>query len=503
MIDCRILVIGLQILGVFLALEVGGYVGSLDEAGIAVFAVGTLSLLWIFLSRCNWWTPILVGATIGGTIYFKFKFYPHEVAIALAIAALPMAILFPNAKVYQTQRKPLPWIFYLAFFYVVGRMSVDVVGAHFHGGGVGNMARLLFSASWPFFFGWLFYYFGNSSAIPLAMGLTLLGLVVRIVGALAGTLTSEPIYIPGINYVLSLSSDTSLYQLRSIAFNAMFVLLIFFHSSRSLAWRGLLCLLICVSAYLVMLGGSRFMAALMLLSPLAFFIWSRRWVLIVSALTVVIGFISIINIVPDSVRQLPDLAQRSLSILIVTNKSIAAEQNTEGSDTWHQNLKNEGYRRWTLTPLYFLAGYGVRPSPEFYNRLDTDVNLDKERVIAISANEGSYESGLWTELAVLGIVGFTLYLLLFIALWRRVIPYLRRKPRGTLNEAMVFWGFLISIMWYLGCNFSGAYPGLELFLMILGWCIVQDEAASGPVPAQAPAQVPSSMVLSGRMAPAR
>ncbi len=184
---------------------------------------------------------------------------------------------------------------------------------------------------------------------------------------------------------------------------------------------------------------------------------------------------------------LPPVAERSLSGLVLGHNDTGIHVATSSSDEWHQALKVEGFRRLTQSPVTELFGYGIRPSPDLYEV--KSFMEDPKAVVELAANTGSYESGFWCVLALLGVVGFSLYTFLFIYLWKQTFPYLVRRPIGTFWEGILFWGCYISVIWYVSSYFAGGFPSMELFLMILAMDVVQDGRLE-----QEPALVP----LAGR-----
>jgi hypothetical protein len=451
------------------AIYIGSHIVTFSMSGLALLTAGILIVVWTFTAGDYWWIPVLTGASIAGVFRVSFKIYPLEIAMALAILALTPLILVQKEKVLQTQRKPLPFIFYLTGIYIIIRMSIDIIPAQ---GGRGNLSRLLLDASWPFIFAWLFHHFGKTSSARWAIGLAFVALTIRIGAALVGHVTEAPLYIPGINYVLSFSEDESLVPMREVAFMLLLISLILYHSTRSILCKLSLLVVFAFTEALVIMSASRFMTLMALVLPVAFFMWARKWLLILAFGGVAAGGVLFINLYPHSIEKLPEVAERALSGLIYKPGQLEIQLEAAGSDVWHSSLRAEGYRRWTLSPSTFLFGYGIRPSPDIY---DTKAfSIDQASVIEISANFASYESAFWTVVAVLGAVGFVLYALLFLHFFRELIPYFLQRPQGTLWEGLLFWGCYSIFIWYVTCNYQGTFPGLELVMIIMASDIIQD-----------------------------
>lgn len=472
-------------LGSLLAVYVGSNIVTLPPAGL--FIVGAVIFLgiWMLVAGKNWWVTIFAGGTIGGIFHVGFKVYPNEIAFALAVIGLVPLVLVQDRKVFETQRKPLPFIFYLTALFIAIRLLIDVIPAQ---GARGNMSRILFDQTWCFAFAFLFHHYGSLSAARTAIGLMFVFLLIRTVAALIGFMFNVPLIIPGRNYVLSFSAHDSLIPMRYVAFMLLTSALILFHSTRSIIYRAALLPVFAFACILVVMGEGRFATLVMLMLPTAFCAWSRRWALLFLVGTLSVGTILFINAAPDTLNSLPRQAGRALSGLVFSKNASQEDFETEASDHWHQALREEGYKRWTSSPADFLFGDGITPSFDLYDQ--KKFKEDPETAVKNGANIGGYESGLWSVVGLFGVVGFGLYLLLFIRLRKDVLPYFFRRPKGTFWEGIVFWGCYSAITWYLVCYFQGYSPEFEMLLMIIAWETVNegklDEKEPEPIPAPAP-----------------
>jgi hypothetical protein len=473
-----------EILVVVIACLVAIYAGShlvqLPLSMLAETAAVVLVLLWVLLARDYWWTPLLTGATVTGIFWVGFKIYPLEAVMALCVLALAPMLLLRGERIFQSHRRPLPFLFYVVAFYITVRMVIDIVPAE---GARGNLGRIYFSAIWPFFFSWLFYRYGKTSVVWAALILAFVMLGLRAGFATVGYIYNIPIYIPGINYYLSFSEADSFTPMRFVAYNLLFLALIFFHAFRSWFAKFSMLPVIGFASCLIVMGASRFMTLMYLVLPICFFAWTRRWWLCVVAVLFGSGIIAAVNVDPHLLDSMPENVARSFSGFILKPDVTPVQEGTEGSNEWHSSLRQEGYERWTETPLTFLFGYGIRPSPDY--NATREFSLDSKTVVGMAANLGAYECGLWTVLGVLGSIGFVLYALLFIQFWKRLWPYLRRRPRSTVWEGLFFWGLYSSFLWYATNYFQGGYPAFEIFLIVVACALVED----GRLPLEEPEEM--------------
>ena len=480
-------------LACLLAIYAGAHLVQLSLPVLAEVTALVLALLWVLTARDYWWAPLLTGATVTGVFWVGFKIYPLEAVMVLGVLALVPMLLLRGERIFQNHRHPLPLLFYLAAAYITVRMSIDIVPAQ---GARGNLGRIYFDAIWPFFFGWLFYRYGKTSVVWAALILAFFALTLRAGFATIGYIYNIPLYIPGINYILSFSEADSLVPMRFVAYNLLFISLIFFHAFRSWFAKFSLTPIIVFASGLIVLGQGRFMTLMYIILPICFFAWSRRWRLCLFCLTVGSGLILAVNLRPHLIDKLPDAAARSLSGVIFKPEATDVQAGAEGSNEWHAALRQEGYERWTQSPLTFLFGYGLRPSPDFFET--KQYNLDPKTVVGISANVGAYECGLWSVLAVHGLVGFILYFFLFFQFWKWLWPYFVRRPQNTVWEGLLFWGGYSSFLWFVTCYFQGKFPSLEIFLVVLACAIVED----GRVPLEQPEEEEEEIFLGLEKEPA-
>jgi hypothetical protein len=466
------------VLAGILAVYAGSHLVQLSLPALAEVTSLVLVLIWILTARDYWWTPVLTGATVTGLFWIGFKIYPLEATVVLCVLALVPMFLLRGERMYQSHRRPLPLLFYLAALYITIRMAVDIIPAQ---GARGNLGRIYFEAIWPFFFGWLFYRYGKTSVVWAALIFAFIMLTFRAGAATIGYIYDIPLYIPGINYILSFSEADSFTAMRFVAYNLLFISLIFFHAFRSWFAKFSLTPIIAFTSGLIVLGQGRFMTLMYIILPICFFAWSRRWYLFLFALLAGGGVFLAVNLNPHLIDKLPENVARSLSgIIIFKQEATETQVAAESSNEWHSALREEGYERWTQSPLTYLFGYGLRPSPDLFET--KQYSLDPKAVVGIAANVGAYECGLWSVLALLGLAGGLLYLLFFLQLWKRLLPYFLNRPRNTVWEGLVFWGVYGSFLWFVTCYFQGKFPDLEVFLAVLACAIVED----GRVPLEKP-----------------
>ena len=452
-----------------LAIYIGSQIVALPVPVLLILLAAIFLFVWSLTAGNAWWVPVLATAHILGLFKVGVKVPPVMVGVGLAVLGLVPLVLVQNQKVLQRQRRPLPFVFYATALYVLLRLAIDIVPAE---GQRNNMYRVVFEALWPFFFGFLFHHYGNLSSAKAAVGTVFIILILRCAASLVGYFFSIPIYIPGIDYVLSMNSADSLLGMRAVATSLLMVTLVIIHSTRSLMLRTLLLPMMLGACALVVMGEGRFATFLMLLLPVVFFAWSRKWLPLIVVFSCAMGVFLFVNVAPESLDSLNPSVGRAFSGLVIGGVKSEAQEANRASDEWHESMRKEGFRRWSLSPKTVLFGYGIRPAADYYGNLKAK-NKPGE-MVEQAANLGSFECALATMLSLFGLVGVALYTLVFIYFWRQVFPYFLRRPVGSFWEGLIFWACYSSISWYLVSYFQGGFPGVEIVLLIIAADVIQD-----------------------------
>ena len=144
------------------------------------------------------------------------------------------------------------------------------------------------------------------------------------------------------------------------------------------------------------------------------------------------------------------------------------------SDQWHANLRALGYKKWTESWHSFLFGTGIRPYDNAIRETVAGVTTNED-YLESSAKVGAYESGWWTVIAVTGLVGFLLYLVVLIYLLRRLLPVLLKEKVRDHRHAFAFMAVFGIIIW-LGLGWTnGGFPSTEIMFGFLALLAIEDD----------------------------
>src|SRR5262249_24078588 len=147
----------------------------------------------------------------------------------------------------------------------------------------------------------------------------------------------------------------------------------------------------------------------------------------------------------------------------------------KGSDEFRRVISAEGQKRWTENARSLLVGTGIRKYDELATMSAGRFEVDQfTLLIQSSADVGAFETSLWTLLAVLGAIGFALYLWLFVMLARDIVPSLAGSRLRGPQYVIAAWAGVAIISWFFTFWLFGGYPSFELFLAILAKGMIED-----------------------------
>lgn len=457
--------------GLIAALFMGSWLGSESYSTVIMAFLLVGGLMWIVLSGEGWWVPMMFAVGIGGLFYVPFKLYPHEIALGICGVALLPRIPFKLAGLQKDRPRPSPW-----FFALLGYLLIHFAATasnYWSSPGLGNVARAYMNALWPLLFGLGYYYYGSIRQMRPALRLLYTALLIRMGLGLLNYYTDDVFVIPGINYSIDpqdlRASGYMLFALASL-------MLISTSSPIAKCWHAFWTV---VSAYALLLGGSRAQVAGVIVLCFVLFVIFRKWLQVVVLSVGVVLILAIINISPSVIEPLPYRVQRALSVLIIgSTPQVDVQMDVKGSDQFREVISKEGYNRWTESTKSIVLGYGIRPFDENATLAASRFEVDAFTLtIQSSADVGAYETSLWTILAVVGGAGMLLYIGLNISLIRDILPAIRAGHLRGGELAICAWAACTLLAWFFTNFLYGGFPSLELFLGLMAKAVVEDRRA--------------------------
>jgi hypothetical protein len=476
MISSKILIPLVTFIACVIALIVGTNLAMDSGQTMTYVSLITIVIVLLTFAREYWWIALFIAIGFGGFVYFGFKIYAHEALLAIAIAGLVPSVALQPVSEFAASRPKLPWFFFAALAYLIFQIFYSIAINDPRGFiEIGNIGRAYMNGIWPLMFVFLFRYYGNSRHLPLAIYLLQVVYLWRALLTLSSIYFPTAMMLPGINFVLpgNAANGGGLDDLRFSGHSIILLACAILLGRPALPTRALLFALIGFAVFCQMMSGGRALLVASIVVILAALAVARMWKIIFLAGGATVLLVAFLNIFPDSISVLDKRMQRAVSILIFDTQATEAGFYAVGSDIWHEQLADTGFRRWTSSPRTFLIGTGIRPWDETILR-ETNWTEKFHALIEGAANTGNYESGLWTILAPAGLVCFILY---GLTLGSFVAPNLRLSMSGTLNGmplTIAFLGSYPAFEWLLLSPRAGGYPAIELILACTAFYYFRD-----------------------------
>lgn len=426
--------------------------------------IGVVALIvWIFTAGRYWWFAYPVLSFWGGYIYLGFKIYPDELGLLVAIAGFLLYAVRNRERLHQ-ERPPLTWALILLIAYFVIHMSVSYYLSNLDWlTGGGSIIRVYSSGLTALLFCWLFYEYGAQNVKKLI-------LIIFALLALRILLSLLFFSAPGLfNY-----GEEALFVLYSSAdlrFSALYEMIlgigIYYLTNKRLVKNAIL-LFIFLLLVIILFGEGRVSAACAASVLVIWMLLAKKLRLLVYLSPLVLILIIQVFAQMHLLSNLPLEVQRSLSFLPGLESQLIYA--TEGSDQWHTDLFWLGYEKWTNTWGSFWIGNTI-DARDVYSFLKLNYAMQLE----IAAGTARYESTLWTVLATLGVVGFFLYVSVFIFLCRDMAAKVLKDGiisdrHGIYAMALLSLTPMILFGWI-----RGGFPVTEILFCVMAKVVYDDD----------------------------
>ncbi len=460
-------------LGLVVCAAIGLTMGSNSLPIVIVIATIVLALIWVTRAKQRWWLLVPAAGTLGGYFWFGFKLYPHEVALAGSLVPLMITSAIRRSGRIEN-RPPFPTVlFFLSLYLLVHWLGSNIYNKLDGGGGYGNVTRAYFNAYWVIIFLIAFWRYGSTKYIPAALFLSYLAAAFRVIVGLLTYFTSAFAYIPVINYVLPGSTHSRGADLRASGLTLATLAACYFLIQKGFFRKSFHVLIFLGSCIALLFGSGRTVLVLVCLVPIFAAVLYRRVVPLIFSLLAVATVLVVLNTEPSLLDHVSFPVQRSASILLFDKAQAVKYGLAESSDEWHENLRVLGFKKWTESWHNFLFGTGIRPYDNTISEAIGGVTTNED-YLESSAKVGAYESGWWTVIAVTGLVGLVLYLIVLIYLLRRLLPMLLREKVRDHAHAFAFMAVFGIIIW-LGLGWTnGGFPSTEIMFGFLALLAIED-----------------------------
>lgn len=439
---------------------------------LTFYTAAILGLFWVIRAQSAWWMPIPLAAVSGAMLWVGFRVYTHEIALAMALAALVPAVILAPGAFNQKQRPPMPRAAWFLLLFILIHMVASWLIANMQGvGNKGSIIRTYMNALWPMVFFVAYYKYGTSRNLKTFIWVLYILLLLRCLVGIYSYFFPNLLYMTGSNFLFILSQYGEI-ELRGpslMLFSIALALAVKKQRPAKTFFHGVIA---AIALWLLLLGSSRAGFAMALITPLIIGLVQRRFVLMVAMTVMVGGVLATLNVNPHLLNGLPPQAQRALSGFVYT-KNMDVYATIQGSNEWHAYLFKTGWERWTDSWLTFLVGNRVHPHDEYFYSQTADLYARAD----IAAKTTRYERSLWTVLATLGAAGGVLYVLIYITMLRGPLSELFRHPVITFNDAIYLIALIRFTQSVVFAPISGSFPTYELVWGALALGLFHDQQA--------------------------
>jgi len=461
-------------LGALVAVFTGCMIGTYSIPFFIIFLTLAFSILWIAGARERWWLLVPAAGTLGGFFYFGYKVYPHEIALFVSVAPLALLVALRAAPA-RLQRPPFPKVMYILGAYLIAHWLGSNIYNWLEGSaGYGNVGRAYFNASWAIFFVFLFWRYGSTRYISAALLLCYLAAFARVIMGIVFYFNEGFGYIPVINYVLPGSTFSRSDDLRWSGLALATLAICYFLMQKGILKKSFHALVFVASSVAMLLGAGRTTVVLVGMMPVFVALLYRKIIPLFVTLVAVLTLLAVVNANPSVLNPFPFRVQRSLSILLLDKDEATFYGQTEGSDEWHAGLRKVAYSKWTQSWATVLFGTGIRPFDVTVGDVRPGTTMTMEDMMYSSAKVGAYESSWWTVIAVTGIIGFVLDLIVLFYLLCRLTPILFTDQITDHSHAFAFMSVFGIVIW-IGLGWTnGTFPSNEILFGFLALAGLED-----------------------------
>lgn len=432
-----------------------------------VVPIGVVVLLiWVFTAGRYWWFAYPVLTFWGGYIYLGFKIYPDELGLLVAIAGF-LVYAVKNREGLHQDRPPLTWALILLIAYFIVHMSVSYYLSNLGWlTGWGSIIRVYSSGLTALLFCWLFYKYGSAQDVKTLIPIIFAVLALRILLSLL-YLSAPVLFDYGEEDLFILYSSADL------RFSALYEMIlgigIYYFTDKRLVKNAIL-LFICLLLVTILFGEGRVSVACAASVLVIWILLAKKGRLLVYLSPLALILIIQVFAQAHLLSYLPLEVQRSLSFLPGLESQLIYA--TEGSNQWHTDLFWLGYEKWTNTWGSFWIGNAI-DARDIYSFLKLNYAMQLE----IAAGTARYESTLWSVLATLGVLGFSLYVSVFAFLCRDIVAKVLKDGiisdrHGIYAMALISLTPMILFGWI-----RGGFPVTEILFCVMAKVVFEEKKA--------------------------
>ena len=464
-----------------LAMFVGSWVATGQFELLILVGVWFAAVMIIVFVRDYWWAPALViTAGCFGTAVLGFNMSGLDIGVVILLLTFPVKLAMKTLRKAEPELDP-GVLFWMLIGYVTVHAVIILFYSRIEGVELKNIIKHYYGVLVPLvFYGLLIRYCAPRTVKPtvyLLFTVTLLTICASIVTMLFG-LDLEP--LSNLRITIDWLSQEGADGILRGAPVLLIGSLAFWPAIRSANGRLLLSAAILISAYGVVFSGGRIPLASCLLAGVFFAFTRRKLWLMVPFICVTLILAAVVTTIPNLLYSLPVTVQRGLTPLNFSEDKSTAEQQTEGSDEWHKELRDRSFDYWMADTNSFYFGHGFKAWDDSLTNVDEDLDPgDHERRVRAAIETGGTENMFSQVTNVFGAVGMALYLLFYLNLAWRLWSAIKACPANSAERALCEFSFVSIALGLLFMPMAGGVSGTATIYWTLGLLAARPYIAAG------------------------
>jgi hypothetical protein len=483
-------------IGVVLVLAIifGSFAANSDYESLLIVAVWLAASAVIVFVQDYWWAPVLIITAFGfSTNLGGIPLSGMEVGLAILCLALPTKMAMKTLRKAEPPMTPSVFYWLLLGYVTVHAVSI-IAYNHTMGVQLKNIVKAYYTAITPLIFYGLVIRYCHVRTVRPTMIALFCTIFFTVFAALFVTLTGVTLDFSELHFSLTwLTEMGSNFVLRYAAVYLFIFCLAYWPAARNNFGKVALAIGTVVSALGVLLSGGRLSLATALLAGVFFAIVRGKLWLALPFIVFGLGAATIISIHPDVMNGLPDGAQRALAPLNFSDQQTQVEETLQGSNEWHEGLRQRSYDYWLADLNSFYFGHGYKSWDPALDQVDQMTEEDANRMAELAIEMGLTENMFSSITNIFGIAGLLLYFGFLGHLAWMLLKAHRMAPAGSVSRALCEFSLVNLVAALLFMFVMGSVPGLTLFYWTLGVLGARPYLSKqkAPVPAAAERERPA------------
>lgn len=453
-----------------IAMLFGTWIGSGDFQKLAIVAIWLAATMIIVFVRDYWWSPPLVITAAGiGSDLFGLPLSGIEIGLAILCIAFPVKIAMKTLRKAEPEIHP-GVLYWLLVTFVAVHCVVILFYNKIGGVPLKNVIKSYYQVLTPLcLYALLFRYCHVRTIRPTVRALFFINLFVIPVSlfVMFKGYSFDPFGEMHISFAW-LDSDTARTAVETYGPLGFIGGLAYWPTMRSGLGKAVLATSIVLSLGATASGGGRLPLFCCIIAGF-FFAVARGKLWMALPFVFCTALVSaVITTRPDVYFSLPPLLERSLAVLNFSSSADEVRDQSEGSNEWHNALRDRSLDYWTEDTTSFWLGHGYKSWDPSLTQQAENGTLDMDHQADIAVQMGRTENMFSSITNIFGLTGLILYGGFLIHLCWMLYRGCRLAPVGTEARALCEFSLVNLLPWVLLAPYMGITPGFTLIYWQLG-----------------------------------